>query len=122
MAVEKSYARLGFFIVVTLVVVLATAVFFIQRLRSRAAIGMVTYTTENVSGLDVSSPVRLQGRAGGPRSQTYVWTHAGPPSKSISRCSSIASTPLAWTSAGSGRLPILEACSPAFGPGSWATR
>lgn len=61
MAVEKSYARLGFFIVVTLVVVLATAVFFIQRLRSRAAIGMVTYTTENVAGLDVSSPVRYRG-------------------------------------------------------------
>jgi HAMP domain-containing protein len=42
MAVEKSYARLGFFIVVALVVVLATAVFFIQRWRSRAVIGMVT--------------------------------------------------------------------------------
>ena len=61
MAVEKSYARLGFFIVVALVVVLATAVLFIQRWRSRAVIGMVTYTTENVSGLDVSSPVRYRG-------------------------------------------------------------
>jgi paraquat-inducible protein B len=61
MAVEKSYARLGFFIVVTLVVVLATAVFFIQRWRSRAVIGMVTYTTENVRGLDVSSPVLFRG-------------------------------------------------------------
>ena len=61
MAVEKSYARLGFFIVVALVVVLATAVLFIQRLRSRAVIGLVTYTTENVSGLDVSSPVRYRG-------------------------------------------------------------
>jgi hypothetical protein len=61
MPAEKSYARLGFFIVVTLVVVLATAVFFIQRLKNRAAIGMVTYTTENVFGLDVSSPVRLRG-------------------------------------------------------------
>src|SRR6185369_109912 len=61
MAVEKSYARLGFFIVVVLVVVLATAVIFIQRMRSHAVISMVTYTTENVSGLDVSSPVRYRG-------------------------------------------------------------
>lgn len=61
MAVEKSYARLGFFIVVSLVVVLATAVLFIQRFRSRDVIGMVTYTTENVSGLDVSSPVLFRG-------------------------------------------------------------
>jgi ABC-type transporter Mla subunit MlaD len=61
MPVEKSYARLGFFILVTLVVVLVTAVFFIQRLKSRAAITMVTYTAENVFGLDVSSAVRLRG-------------------------------------------------------------
>jgi len=61
MAVEKSYARLGFFIVVTLIVVLGTAALFIQRMRSREVIKMVTYTTENVSGLDVSSPVRLRG-------------------------------------------------------------
>ena len=58
---EKSYARLGLFVVVTLVVVLATAAFFIQRLRSREAIAMVTYTREDVSGLDISSPVRLNG-------------------------------------------------------------
>ena len=61
MAVEKSYARLGFFIVVTLVVVLATAAALHSTMRSRAVIGMVTYTTENVSGLDVSSPVRYRG-------------------------------------------------------------
>ncbi|WP_035349871.1 MlaD family protein [Edaphobacter aggregans] len=61
MAVEKSYARLGLFIVVVLVVVLATAVLFIQRMRSRDVIGMVTYTTENVRGLDVSSPVLFRG-------------------------------------------------------------
>jgi hypothetical protein len=61
MAVEKSYARLGLFIVVALVVVLATGVLFIQRMRSRAVIGMVTYTTENVYGLDVSSRVRYKG-------------------------------------------------------------
>jgi ABC-type transporter Mla subunit MlaD len=61
MPVEKSYARLGFFLLVALVVALVTAVFFIQRLKSRPAFGMVTYTTENVFGLDVSSPVRLRG-------------------------------------------------------------
>jgi paraquat-inducible protein B len=61
MAVEKSYARLGVFMVATVVVVLATATLFIQRWRSREVIGMVTYTTENVSGLDVSSPVRYRG-------------------------------------------------------------
>jgi ABC-type transporter Mla subunit MlaD len=61
MPVEKSYARLGFFILVTLVVVSATVVFFIQRLKSRPAIGMATYTTDNVFGLDVSSAVRLKG-------------------------------------------------------------
>jgi paraquat-inducible protein B len=61
MPVEKSYARLGLFIVVTVVVVLATAVFFIQRMKQRPAISMVTYTTENVFGLDVSSAVRLRG-------------------------------------------------------------
>ena len=61
MAVEKSHARLGLFLVVVLVVVLATALLFIQRWRSRAVIEMVTYTRENVSGLDVSSPVRYRG-------------------------------------------------------------
>jgi ABC-type transporter Mla subunit MlaD len=61
MAVEKSYARLGLFIVVVLTVVVATAVLFIQRMRSRAVFSMVTYTTENVTGLDVSSPVRYRG-------------------------------------------------------------
>lgn len=61
MPAEKSYARLGLFIVVTLVVVLVTAIFFIQRLKKRDAIGIVTYTTDNVFGLDVSSAVRLRG-------------------------------------------------------------
>jgi paraquat-inducible protein B len=61
MAVEKSYARLGFFIVLTVVLFLVTAVFFVQRLKQRPAIGMVTYTTDNVFGLDVSSAVRLRG-------------------------------------------------------------
>ena len=61
MAVEKSYARLGLFLVVVLVVVVATALLFIQRWRSRAVIELVTYTNENVSGLEVSSPVRFRG-------------------------------------------------------------
>jgi ABC-type transporter Mla subunit MlaD len=61
MPAQKSYARLGLFIVVTIFVVLVSAVFFIQRMKHRDAIGMVTYTTENVFGLDVSSPVRLRG-------------------------------------------------------------
>ena len=61
MAVEKSYARLGFFVLITLAVIMATAVFFIQRMKSRPSMEMVTYTTENVFGLDVSSHVRLRG-------------------------------------------------------------
>ncbi len=61
MAVERSYARLGLFLVVALVVVIATALLFIQRWRSQAVIEMVTYTNENVSGLDVSNPVRYRG-------------------------------------------------------------
>jgi paraquat-inducible protein B len=61
MAVDKSYARLGLFVVVALVVLLATAFLFIQRMRSRAVIEMVTYTRDNVSGLDVASPVRYRG-------------------------------------------------------------
>ena len=61
MAIEKSYARLGLFLVVALVVVLATALLFIQRLRRQAVIEVVTYIPEDVSGLDVSSPVRYRG-------------------------------------------------------------
>jgi ABC-type transporter Mla subunit MlaD len=61
MASEKSYASLGLFIAVTLIVALGTAVFFIERLKNRASIAMVTYTRENVFGLDVSSGVRLRG-------------------------------------------------------------
>ena len=61
MAVEKSYARLGLFLVIAIVVVLATALLFIQRMRSREVIELVTYTQENVAGLDISSPVRYRG-------------------------------------------------------------
>lgn len=61
MAAEKSYARLGLFVVVGLAVIIATGLFFIEQMRSRAVIDLVTYFTENVSGLDVSSPVRYRG-------------------------------------------------------------
>src|SRR6516164_6454220 len=61
MSAEQRYESLGAFVLVTLLVILGTAVFFIQRLKHRPAIGMVTYTTENVFGLDVSSAVRLRG-------------------------------------------------------------
>jgi len=61
MSVERIYARLGLFIAIALMVMLGTTVLFIQRLRTRDAISFVTYTTENVTGLDVSSPVRYLG-------------------------------------------------------------
>jgi paraquat-inducible protein B len=61
MAVDKSYARLGLFVVLGVIVMLATGLFFIQQIRSRAVITLVTYVTENVSGLDISSPVRFRG-------------------------------------------------------------
>ena len=61
MSVERSYAGLGLFIAIALIVILGTVVLFIQRLRTRDAITFVTYTTENVTGLDVSSPVRYLG-------------------------------------------------------------
>ena len=63
MAVERSYARLGLFLVLTVIVVLATTLLVVQRLRSRAVIPFVTYTSDNVSGLDISSPVRYRGVA-----------------------------------------------------------
>jgi len=77
MAVDKSYARLGLFLVVTLAVVLATTLFFIQQLRSRAVIEMVTYTTDNVSGLDVSNPVRFRGVSVGRVTDVRVDPHGG---------------------------------------------
>ena len=61
MAVEKSYARLGLFVVIVIVVILATGLLFIQRMRSREVIQLVTYTQENVAGLDISSAVRYRG-------------------------------------------------------------
>src|SRR5580765_6069524 len=61
MPVEKSYARLGLFLVIALVVILATGLLFIQRMRRQEVIELVTYTQENVAGLDISSPVRYRG-------------------------------------------------------------
>ena len=61
MAADKSYARLGLFVVLGVIVMLATGLFFIQQVRRRAVITLVTYVTENVSGLDISSPVRFRG-------------------------------------------------------------
>ena len=79
MAAERNYARLGFFIVVILGVALATALLFIQRFRSRAVIGMVTYTKENVSGLDISSPVRYWGVSVGRVTDVRVIPSRGDP-------------------------------------------
>ena len=61
MAVDKSYVRLGLFLVAAIVVILATGLLFIQRMRSHEVIELVTYTQENVAGLDISSPVRYRG-------------------------------------------------------------
>ncbi len=72
MAVDKSYARLGGFIVIGLAVILATALLFIQRMRSREVMELVTYTQENVAGLDISSPVRYRGVAVGRVSNLMV--------------------------------------------------
>lgn len=75
MAVEKSYARLGLFLVIVFFVMLATAFFFVQRMKHREVITVVTYTNENVSGLDVSSPVRYRGVPIGRVSDVRVDTH-----------------------------------------------
>src|SRR6187402_2914207 len=72
MAVEKSYARLGLFLVIAIVVVVATALLFIERMRSRQVMELVTYTQENVTGLDISSPVRYRGVAVGRVSDLQV--------------------------------------------------
>ena len=60
---RRATRGLGLFVVVVvLTVVLATAVLLRPaREEPQAVIEMVTYTTDNVSGLDVSSPVRYRG-------------------------------------------------------------
>lgn len=77
MAVERSYARLGLFLVLTVIVALATTLMVVQRLRSRAVIPFVTYTSDNVSGLDITSPVRYQGVAVGRVTDVRVDPRAG---------------------------------------------
>jgi paraquat-inducible protein B len=72
MAVEKSYARLGLFLIIAIVVAVATGVLFIERMRSREVMELVTYTQENVTGLDISSPVRYRGVAVGRVSNLQV--------------------------------------------------
>ena len=72
MAAEKSYTRLGLFLVIAMVVVLATGLLFIERMRSRQVMELVTYTQENVAGLDISSPVRYRGVAVGRVSNLQV--------------------------------------------------
>ena len=71
MTVEKSYARLGLFVVIVIVVILATGLLFIQRMRSREVIELVTYTQENVS-VSTSEPVRYRGVAVGRVSNLQV--------------------------------------------------
>jgi paraquat-inducible protein B len=61
MSAEQNYTRLGIFVVVGIGVIVATGLFFAERTRSRDVIKMVTYTDENVSGLDIASPVRYRG-------------------------------------------------------------
>lgn len=65
MSADRGYVRLGLFAVVSAAALIVTVLFFAQRMRSRDVIPMVTYTSENVSGLDVSSPVRYRGVAVG---------------------------------------------------------
>ena len=119
MAVEKNYARLGFFLVVVLTLILATALLFIQRLRSREVLELVTYTIEDVSGLDVSSPVRYRGVSVGRVTDIrveYEWTHVQNLLRSTSRCSLTASTPLAFPPSGSERLSTSGVRSLSFAP------
>jgi paraquat-inducible protein B len=61
MGAERSYAWLGLFVVVAIVVVVATGLFFVQRMKTRQVITMYTYVSENVTGLDIASPVRYRG-------------------------------------------------------------
>jgi paraquat-inducible protein B len=50
---------------VVLIVVVGTTLVVVQRLQNRSVIPFVTYTDDNVSGLDISSPVRYRGVAVG---------------------------------------------------------
>jgi phospholipid/cholesterol/gamma-HCH transport system substrate-binding protein/paraquat-inducible protein B len=61
MAAEKDYTRLGLFLFLATVVVLATVLFFVQQRRDREVMKVVTYTDQNVTGLTAQSPVRFRG-------------------------------------------------------------
>ena len=95
MAVEKSYARLGFFIVVVAGRGPRNggALHSTDEEPCRDQHGHLHHRERQWPGC--LEPRSVQGRAGGPCHRTYAWIHAGTPSKSTSRCSSIASTPLA---------------------------
>jgi ABC-type transporter Mla subunit MlaD len=61
MGAEKDYSRLGLFVVIGLIVVLSTALFFLQRIRDRPVALATTYTEESISGLNIASMVRFKG-------------------------------------------------------------
>lgn len=61
MAVEKTQARIGFFVIVVATVAIGTLALFVERARDREVLELVTYTEQNVSGLDVGSQVRFKG-------------------------------------------------------------
>ena len=122
MAVEKSYARLGFFIVVVSSWSSPRRSLFIQRMRSREVIAMVTYTTENVSGLDVSSPVRFRGVPVGRVTEMRV----DPKGTLVEIDFEMFLDRLNTIGLDVARIrrvtDVGDTCSPGFGPRSWATR
>jgi paraquat-inducible protein B len=61
MGAEKDYSRLGLFVIIGLIVVLSTVLFFVQRIRDRPVIQASTYTEESISGLNIGSMVRFKG-------------------------------------------------------------
>jgi len=61
MAAQKDYTRLGMFLFLATIVVLGTALFFVQRSREREVMSLVTYTDQNVTGLGPKSVVRFKG-------------------------------------------------------------
>lgn len=63
MAIDKDYTRLGLFLILAVIVIMGTVLFFVQRARDRPSIEVVTYTDQNVAGLTVDSPVRFKGVA-----------------------------------------------------------
>ena len=87
MAVEKSYARLGFFIVVAVVVILATALLFIQRMRSRAVISYGHLHQRERQRTGHLEPSSVPRRTGGPRHRPTRRSARDHRSKSTSRCS-----------------------------------